>query len=66
MPDFLKNISPTEMIILAIIIILLFGSKVLISLGKTAGESIREIKKVKKSIVESVDDNDSNKKEVPK
>jgi TatA/E family protein of Tat protein translocase len=64
MPSFLKNISPTELIILAIILILLFGSKVLISLGKTAGESLKEIKKVKKTIVESVEDNDSNKKEV--
>ena len=66
MPAFLKNIGPTELIILAVILVLLFGSKVLVSLGKTAGESIREIKKVKKTIVESVEDNDPNKKEVSK
>ncbi len=66
MLDFLKNISPTEITILAVILIVLFGSKVFISLGKTGGETLKEIKKIKKSFTEAVEDDEStkNKEEV--
>jgi len=59
--DFLKNISPTEITILAAILIVLFGSKVFISLGKTGGETLKEIKKIKKSFTEAIEDDESNK-----
>ena len=61
MLNFLKNISPTELIILAAILLLLFGSKFFISLARTAGESLKEVKKIKKNITETIDDGQSNK-----
>ncbi len=61
MPNFIKNISSTELILLAVIFVLLFGAKTFISLGKTAGQSFKEIKKIKKSITEAVDIDESDK-----
>lgn len=64
MLNFLKNISPTELTILIVIFILLFGAKAFISMGKTGGETLREIKKIKKNITEVIED--ESKKEVSK
>ena len=61
MLDFIKNISPTELIILAIIVITLFGSKAFIALGKTAGQSVKEIKNIKTSITDPVEEKKSKK-----
>jgi Sec-independent protein translocase protein TatA len=59
--NFLKNISPTELIILAAILLLLFGSKIFVSLGKTSGETLKEIKKIKKNFTEAVEDEEPKK-----
>ena len=59
--NFIKNLSPTELIILASILIVLFGRKAFIKLGKTGGETFKEIKKVKKNLTE-VFENDEPKK----
>lgn len=59
--SFLKNISPTEIAILVSIVLLLFGSKIFVKLARTAGESLREIKDVKKSFNDAFDEKDSNK-----
>jgi len=65
MMNFLKNLGPTELIILAVILIALFGSKVFVHLGRTAGESLKEIKNIKKTISEAVEDEPGkSKKEV--
>jgi len=64
MPGFLKNISSTELVILAVILITLFGSRAFISLGKTAGESVKELKKIRKNIFEPVEEHKPKKKEV--
>ena len=56
MLNFIKNISPIELIIIAAILIILFGSKILISLARTSGETIKEIKKIKGSITEVIED----------
>ena len=59
--NFIRNISSTELIILASIAILLFGSKAFISLGKTGGQTFKEIKKIKKNLSEALDDNEKDK-----
>ena len=61
MPGFLKNISTTEIIILVSILILLFGAKAFISFGKTAGQSLKEIKKIKRNFTEAIEDDQPNK-----
>ncbi len=63
MINFFKNLSSTELIIIALILLLIFGSKAFISLGKTGGQTLKEIKKIKKNITDAVeDDNKSDNK----
>ncbi len=64
--NFIKNIGPTEMIIIALILVLFFGSKVVTRLARTSGETLKEIKQVKKTftdaVSETVSDDTSEKK----
>jgi len=68
MLNFLNNIGPTELILLAVILIALFGAKAFTSLGKTAGESLKEVKNIKRSFNDAVEDKEpeKDKKEVSK
>ncbi|MBW1720684.1 MAG: twin-arginine translocase TatA/TatE family subunit [Deltaproteobacteria bacterium] len=46
------GLGPTELVIIAIIVLLLFGAKRLPEIGKGIGGAIREFKKVRKEIAE--------------
>lgn len=59
--DFLKNISSTEIIIIVLILIVLFGGKALVSLGRTSGETVKELKKVKKEFTSALNDDEEDK-----
>ena len=52
--NFVKNIGLPEIILIAIILILLFGGKKLKELSRGLGESSKELKKVKKEYEEAV------------
>jgi len=57
------GLGPTELIIIAIIVILIFGAKRLPDIGKGLGGAIREFKNVKKELrPEKTSDNASTKK----
>lgn len=45
--NFVKNIGPTEWIVLLLIVVIFFGAKIAIGLGKTSGEVVKEVKKIK-------------------
>ncbi|MEK7497869.1 MAG: twin-arginine translocase TatA/TatE family subunit, partial [Patescibacteria group bacterium] len=47
MLNFFKNIGPTEIVVLVIIVLIFFGSKIAVKFGKASGETVREIKKIK-------------------
>jgi len=47
MLNFIKNIGPTEWIVLLLIVVIFFGAKIAIGLGKTSGEIVKEVKKIK-------------------
>jgi Sec-independent protein translocase protein TatA len=64
--SFIKNISPIEWILILIILFIVFGGKMLTRLGKTGGESFKEIKKVKNSFMKAVEDDETKDKEVQK
>ncbi|MCX7928920.1 MAG: twin-arginine translocase TatA/TatE family subunit [Patescibacteria group bacterium] len=64
--NFIKNIGPTELTVIALIIVLFFGSKFLISLGRAGGETYREIKKLKNSFKEVVNEIDNESKTIKK
>ncbi|MFH0937467.1 MAG: twin-arginine translocase TatA/TatE family subunit [Candidatus Daviesbacteria bacterium] len=57
--DFIKNISPTEIIILVLILIVLFGAKAIVTLGRTSGKAVKEIKKIKRRFNETIEDDDN-------
>ncbi len=62
--DFLKNISPKELIVLIIIVLIVvvfFGSKTITGIGKTGGETLKEIKNIKKNFTEAVSDDEAKK-----
>lgn len=48
MLNFLKNIGTGELIVIGVILMLFFGGKKIAELGKTAGETTKEFKKIKK------------------
>lgn len=58
MLDFVKNLSPIEIGVIALILIIFFGSKVVTKLAKTGGESLKEIKKVKQTFTEALEEED--------
>jgi len=60
MLNFIKNISPLELGAVALILVVLFGAKAVSKLAKTGGESYKEIKNIKKTFNEAVED-DSKK-----
>jgi len=59
------GLGPTELIIIAVIVLLIFGAKRLPEIGKGVGGAIREFKKVKKdlSTKETPDENQDRDKE---
>jgi sec-independent protein translocase protein TatA len=60
------GLGPTELIIIAVIILLLFGAKRLPEIGKGLGGAINEFKKVKKEISKKdEDDKGHDDNEVP-
>jgi Sec-independent protein translocase protein TatA len=59
--NFIKNIGPTELIVVAVVILFFFGAKIATKLGKAGGETYKEIKKVKKSFTDAVGDEGSEK-----
>ena len=63
MLNFIKNISTTELLAIALIFIVFFGAKAVTKIGKLGGETLKEVKNIKKSFSEAVEDG-SDKKEV--
>jgi sec-independent protein translocase protein TatA len=49
-----QNIGPTEIIIIAVVVLVLFGARFLPKLGKNIGESQVEIKKASKELKEVI------------
>ena len=53
--NFIKNISPIEIAVVALLLILLFGARAVVGLGKASGETVKEIKKVKREFVSALE-----------
>ena len=60
--NFLSNISTTEIILIIAILLILFGPKLIRGLGRTSGETLREVKKVKKEFTKALEDDDESDK----
>ncbi|HEX9600391.1 MAG TPA: twin-arginine translocase TatA/TatE family subunit [Mariniflexile sp.] len=68
--EFIRNISPIELGAVLLILIALFGAKIVVNMAKTGGQTFKEMKNIKKTFTEAVeDDNDKptkTNKEEPK
>jgi len=53
------TLGPTEIFVILVLLLLLFGAKRLPELGKSIGQGMREFRKSMKEISEDVDDTDS-------
>lgn len=49
-----SNIGTTEILIIALVLLVLFGSKLLPKMGKNLGESEKELKKATKELKEVI------------
>ena len=58
---FINNLGTVEIIVLIAIVFLLFGPKILKKLGKTGGETLKEVKNIKQTFKEALEDDDNNK-----
>lgn len=56
MLNFINNIGPTELVILALILMVFFGAKIIRGLAKTSGETVKELKKIKKEFTSAIED----------
>lgn len=59
MLDFVKNIGTTEIIVLVLILLVLFGARAVVGLGKASGETVRELKGIKKEFTKALQDDGS-------
>ena len=55
MIEFIKNISPVEWVVILLILFILFGRKFVTGLGRASGETVKELKNVKKSFNDAVE-----------
>ncbi len=62
MLNFIKNIGPVEWLIILLILVILFGRKIVTGLGRASGETVKELKNVKKSFTDAVAGEDEPKK----
>ncbi len=63
MLNFVKNIGPTEIIVLVAILILFFGSKIAVRIGRAGGETLKEIKKIKNEFAGTIKEVDGGGKQ---
>lgn len=55
---FLKNLGPIELGIIVLILVVLFGAKTIRNLARTSGKSFKEIKTIKKTFTEAIENDD--------
>ena len=56
--NFIKNIGPIELAIIVIILIVFFGGKLIKNLARTSGETVKEIKTIKKEFTKAMNIDD--------
>ena len=49
------------LVIIVLIVVLFFGGRAVTGLGKTSGETLREIKNIKKNFTEAIKDDEPDK-----
>lgn len=57
--DLVKNIGSTELIIILLVLVILFGANTISDMAKRGGETLKEVKKIKKDIIEATKDDNA-------
>jgi sec-independent protein translocase protein TatA len=60
------NLGMTELLVIMVVVLLVFGAKRLPEIGSSMGKGIREFKKSIKDVQESIDDRGSNNSAPPR
>lgn len=60
---FINNVSPVEWALVALILVVFFGGKVVSRLARISGETLREVKKAGKSFTEAIEDDKPEKEQ---
>lgn len=60
MLDLVKNIGSTELIIILLVLVILFGANTISDMAKKGGETFKEVKKIKKNILDAAKDDPEN------
>lgn len=53
--NFIKNIGTTEWILIALILVVFFGTRTVVKMSKISGEAFKEIKNIKKGITRMIE-----------
>lgn len=61
--NFINNLSTTEWIVILVILFIFFGGGILTKLGRTGGETFKEMKKVKNNFMDAIKDDDTSTKD---
>ena len=62
MLDFIKNIGPVEWLVILLILVILFGRKIVSGMGRATGETYKEVKNIKKTFTDAVEGEDESDK----
>ena len=58
--DFIKNISATELMIIVLILVVIFGGTAIArGIARKSGETVKEAKKIKNEFINAASDNDN-------
>ena len=58
--DMIKNIGSTELIIILLVLVILFGANTISDMAKKGGETFKEVKKIKKDIIDATKEDPAN------
>lgn len=58
--DIVKNIGSTELIIILLVLVILFGANTISDMAKKGGETLKEVKKIKKDIIDATKEDPAN------
>ena len=57
--ELFKNVGSTELLVVLLILVIIFGASTISDMAKKGGETLKEVKKIKKDLLEATKDDPS-------
>lgn len=54
--ELIKNVGSTELLIILLVLVIIFGANTISDMARKGGETLKEVKKIKKDIIEATKD----------